>query len=138
VAQEGRAQDGGRHAEPGGRGEEGGGPAQPRAPVVDRLALLDGGLHEPRDQGPGQVGPLRRRPLAAHLDRAQDRGLERRLVLLEVEGHSFVRDAAPQRQHQEARGEPQERHVGEEPEARDGPRLVAEAVHRVGGDAKGE
>ena len=76
--------------------------------------------------------------LVADLHRAQHRGLQGRLALLEVEGDALVGDAPPQRQDEEARGQGEERHVGEEAEAGDRPVLVAEVVHGAGGDAEGQ
>ena len=110
-----------------------------RAAVFDGLALLDRGLHQPLDQRAASTsGRASAGLLAPDLHRAQHRRLQRRLVLLEVEGDPLVGDASPERKDQEARGQGQEGDVGEEAEAGDRPGLVAEVVHRIGGDAEGD
>jgi hypothetical protein len=73
------------------------------AAVLDRAALL----HCALDQLAHERGRLRREPRTLRFDGADNRGLERRLLLFEIERDLLVRDAAQQRLDEE--------HVRDEP-----------------------
>ena len=140
VTQEGRTgQEDDEEGEPDSR--DGGGPAQQPRPLdavsaIHGARLLDGGFHEPlherrrvrRGVGIG-VGP--------GVDRAQHRGLEGRLVLLEIERHLRVGRPPPERAHQEPDAHRQQREPCEDPEAGDYRGAEAAALHPPGGHQEG-
>ena len=73
---------------------------------INRLAFLDGGFDQPAYQRGGGLEPGRRCLVdgarrACGINRADHGRLERRLVLLEVQGDLSVTDAPPERQDQE-------------------------------------
>ena len=79
-------------------------------------------------------GPVRR----ADIDRAHQRLLERRFVLLQVERHLLVADAAAERPHEEEPAEDDEHHVGHHAGDDDGGRAEAEALEAIGDREQGE
>ncbi len=136
VADEGRAQKGGQHPGRGHAREQAAHPLQAaplhEAPVVDLLAaplcLLDQAPRQVR----GDVGAFPLHALGAQLHGAQERRLQRRIVLLDVERDPLVRQPDDERQDEEADAQAGQGRPGEDAERRDGGGRVTEVVHAPG------
>ena len=89
-------------------------PAEP-----DGACALDGPLHEALKQLRGDDRG-RLAPGLFHLDRPEDRRLQRGLVLLQIERDLLVAEAPQKRSHQEDPGEDDDRRPGGDPERRHG------------------
>ena len=140
VTQEGRTgQEDDEEGEPDSRDR--GGPAQqPRpldaVPAIHGARLLDGGLHEPLHER-RRVRRVLGIGVGAGVDRAQHRGLEGRLVLLEIERDLRVGRPPPERAHQEPDAHREQREPCEDPEAGDYRGTEAAALHPPGGHQEG-
>ncbi len=95
--------------------------------VLNALHALDGAFDQPLDQRRRRfVRPFGR------LHRAQDRGVERGLVLFQVQRHLFVGDLAGERTRKEPRRRADQRHAGDDAEPEDGRGGELEGLERVG------
>src|SRR5262249_28892661 len=100
-------------------------------------AFVDGLRHEPFDDrrrnllGAGS-------PVAAHFDRAENRRLERGLMLFDIQRDLHVRNLAAQRAHEPEQDEPGDHRERRDTESRYRERAESQRVQAVGGDDERE
>ena len=102
-----------------------------RGPQIEVVAPLDGVAHELLDEGRGVVGALGAGPALGLLQRAQHAGVERGLVLLDVQRHPLVRHPPGQRPDQVPEGQPRHREPRQETERDHRPRGEPEELETV-------
>ena len=141
---QGMAQVGGAEREQCQRGD---GDRGQRCAVAPDRCPLDAAavLHVPHfrhrgfDEAANEGGGIRRTAAAAPgFHGADDRGLQRRLVFLEVERDLLVAGAAHQRTHQQVADQPGQREADDDPEGDDGPSGEAPRLQAVGREQQHE
>ena len=107
-----------------------------RRTQIEVLASFHGRAHEPVDESRRIVGAPGPGSALRFLQRAQHGGVERRLVLLEIQRHPLVRHRPCQRPEQVPEPQPGQRQPGQGPKRDDRPGRESEELETVRRDEK--